>query len=324
MKAVLCKAYGPPDSLVVESAASPVPGPGEVVVSVKAAGLNFPDTLIIQNKYQFKPPLPFSPGSEFAGVVKARGAGAIRYQVGQSVIGFMPFGAFAEEVKIDEAALAAMPEGMPFDVAAGFTLVYCTSYHALVERANLRPGETLLVLGAAGGVGLAAIEIGKACGARVIAAASSDEKLAVCTEHGADLTINYARESLRDRVKALTAGKGIDVVYDPVGGPYSEQALRDIAWGGRFLVVGFANGEIPKIPLNLPLLKNCSVVGVFWGALISHDPDAMSRVTGKLVDLYRQGKIKPRIHGRFPLTRVAEAMNLMLERKVAGKLILVP
>lgn len=324
MKAVLCKEYGPPELLVVETVPTPVPGAGEVVVSVKAAGVNFPDTLIIQNKYQFKPDLPFSPGSEFAGVVKATGEGAKRFAVGAPVIGFATFGAFSEEVKIAESALAPLPEGMPFDVAAGFTLVYCTSYHALVDRGALRAGETLLVLGAAGGVGLAAVEIGNALGARVIAAASADDKLAVCREHGAHETINYERENLRERVKAITGGKGVDVVYDPVGGPYSEPALRDMAWGGRFLVVGFAHGEIPKIPLNLPLLKNCSITGVFWGGEIARNPQAVPRVSNALAALHREGKLKPRIHARYPFTRVAEAMHLLLRRKVAGKLILVP
>jgi NADPH2:quinone reductase len=324
MKAVLCKAYGPPESLVYENSPDPVPGPGEVVVSVRAAGLNFPDTLIIQNKYQFKPELPFSPGSEFAGVVKSAGPGATRFSPGQAVIGFHPHGAFAEEVRIAEGALAELPEGMPFDVAAGFMLVYCTSYHGLVERAGLRAGETLLVLGAAGGVGLAAVEIGKACGARVIAAASLPEKLAICREHGADELIDYASGNLRERVKEITGGKGVDVVYDPVGGPYSEQALRDMAWGGRFLVVGFAHGEIPRIPLNLPLLKNCAIIGVFWGGQTARDAQAVPRVTQALVTLYRQGAIRPRVHARYPFSRVAEAMRAMLAREVAGKVILVP
>src|SRR6185436_2806424 len=265
MKAGLCKQYGPPDTLTFEELPSPRAGAGEVVVSVKAASVNFPDVLIIQNKYQFKPPLPFSPGSELAGVVKEVGAGVTNVKAGDKVIAFTTYGAFAEEVKTEAGRLLPLPEGMDFASGAAFLLTYGTSDHALRDRGALQAGETLLVLGAAGGVGLAAIEIGKALGARVIACASSDDKLAVCRAHGADDTINYAAEDLRERIKALTGGRGADVIYDPVGGPYTEPALRSIAWRGRLLVVGFAAGEIPKIPLNLTLLKGCSIVGVFWG-----------------------------------------------------------
>src|SRR5215210_6729513 len=264
MKAVLCKQYGPPESLTFEDLPSPRPGAGEVVVSVKAASVNFPDVLIIQNKYQFKPPLPFSPGSELAGVVKEVGPGVANFRPGDKVMAFTTYGAFAEEVKTEASRLVPMPEGMEYVAASAFLLTYGTSDHALRDRAALKNGETLLVLGAAGGVGLAAIEIGKALGARVIACASSEEKLAVCREHGADATINYATEDLRERIKALTDGRGVDVVYDPVGGPYSEPAFRSVAWRGRLLVVGFAAGDIPKLPLNLALLKGASVVGVFW------------------------------------------------------------
>src|SRR5712691_2521579 len=249
MKAVLCKQFGPPESLVLEELPSPKPGAGEVVVTVKAASVNFPDVLIIQNKYQFKPPLPFSPGSELAGVVKEVGAGVSSVRPGDKVMAFTTYGAFAEEVKTDAARLLPIPEGIDYESAAAFVLTYGTSDHALRDRGSLQAGETLLVLGAAGGVGLAAIEIGKALGARVIACASSDEKLAVCREHGADATINYAAEDLRERIKSLTEGRGVDVIYDPVGGAYSEPAFRSIAWRGRLLVVGFAAGEIPKLPL---------------------------------------------------------------------------
>ncbi|OLD14865.1 MAG: NADPH:quinone oxidoreductase, partial [Acidobacteria bacterium 13_1_40CM_3_65_5] len=247
MKAVLCKAYGPPESLVVEDVESPTPGPGEVVISVKAASVNFPDVLIIQNKYQVKPPLPFSPGSEVAGIVKATGDGVNGFKPGDRVMAITTYGAFAEEVKTEARRLLPLPAGMDFTQAAAFGLTYATSDFGLRDRGELKAGETLLVLGAAGGVGIAAIEIGKALGARVIACASTDDKLAVCREHGADETINYATEDLRERIKQLTDGKGVDVVYDPVGGPYTEPALRSLAWRGRLLVVGFAAGEIPKI-----------------------------------------------------------------------------
>jgi NADPH2:quinone reductase len=254
VKAVLCREYGPPDRLVVQEVPSPTPGPGEVVVSVKAASLNFPDLLIIQNKYQVKPPLPFSPGSEMAGLVKAVGVGVRSVAVGARVMGITTYGSFAEEVKVDAARLAPVPETMDFATASAFLLTYSTSDHALADRGGLQPGERLLVLGASGGVGLAAIEIGKALGARVIACASSEDKLAVCRDHGADDTINYVADDLRERIRALTNGEGVDVVYDAVGGNHTEPALRSLRWRGRLLVVGFAAGEIPQIPLNLPLL----------------------------------------------------------------------
>jgi NADPH2:quinone reductase len=322
MKAVLCKAYGPPESLVFEELSSPTPGPGEVVVSVKAAGVNFPDVLIIENKYQVKPPLPFSPGSELAGVVKTVGADVVGFKAGDSVMAITGYGAFAEEVAVDAKRLLPMPSGMDFVRAAAFGLTYATSEHALCDRGALKAGETLLVLGAAGGVGIAAIEIGKALGARVIACASTDEKLAVCREHGADEGINYATEDLRERIKALTGGKGADVVYDPVGGPYTELALRSIAWRGRLLVVGFAAGEIPKIPLNLTLLKGCSIVGVFWGEFTRREPQRFVQAMEKLGRWFGEGKLKPHISGTFPLERAADALTLMAERKVKGKVVL--
>ncbi len=269
MKAVLCKQFGPPESLVLEELPSPKPGAGEVVVTVKAASVNFPDVLIIQNKYQFKPPLPFSPGSELAGVVK--------------------------EV---------------------------TSDHALRDRGALKSGETLLVLGAAGGVGLAAIEIGKALGAHVIACASSDEKLAVCREHGANSGINYTTEDLRERIKALTQGRGVDVVYDPVGGPYSEPAFRSLAWRGRLLVVGFAAGEIPKLPLNLALLKGASVVGVFWGDFARREPKAFAGSVSQLARWYGEGKLRPHVSQTMPLERAADAIKLLASRQAKGKIVL--
>jgi NADPH2:quinone reductase len=322
MKAVLCKQFGPPDSLLVEDLPSPRAGPGEVVISVKAASLNFPDVLIIQNKYQFKPPLPFSPGSELAGVVKEIGPGVQGWRPGDKVIAFTTYGAFAEEVKTDASRLVPLPEKMDFVTGAAFLLTYATTDHALRDRAALAAGETLLVLGAAGGVGLAAIEIGKALGARVIACASSEEKLAVCRSHGADATINYATEDLRERIKALTEGRGVDVVYDPVGGPYTEPAFRSLAWRGRHLVVGFAAGEIPKLPLNLALLKGASVVGVFWGDFARRQPKEFAQSIGQLARWYADGKLKPHVSHTMPLEKAAEALKLMAARQVTGKLVL--
>ncbi|HEV2983332.1 MAG TPA: NADPH:quinone oxidoreductase family protein [Vicinamibacterales bacterium] len=321
MKAVLCKAYGPPESLAIEEVPSPTPGQGEVVISVKAASVNFPDVLIIQNKYQVKPPLPFSPGSELAGVVKSVGAGVTAFKPGDAVMAIIGYGAFAEEVKADAARVLPIPAGMDFASAAAFGLTYATSEHALCDRGALKPGETLLVLGAAGGVGIAAIEIGKVLGARVIACASTDEKLAVCREHGADDTINYATEDLRERIKTLTDGKGPDVVYDPVGGAYTELALRSIAWRGRLLVVGFAAGDIPKIPLNLTLLKGCSIVGVFWGEFARREPQRFAESMKRLGRWFADGKLKPHVSRTFPLERAADALALMAERKVKGKVV---
>ena len=322
MKAVLCKQYGPPESLVIEELPAPRPGPGEVVVAVKAASVNFPDVLIIQNKYQFKPPLPFSPGSELAGVVKEVGVGVSSVRPGDRVMAFTTYGAFAEEVKTEAARLLPIPDGMDFKSAAAFVLTYGTSDHALRDRGALRAGETLLVLGAAGGVGLAAIEIGKALGARVIACASSDEKLAVCREHGADATINYAAEDLRERIKSLTERRGVDVIYDPVGGAYSEPAFRSIAWRGRLLVVGFAAGEIPKLPLNLALLKGASVVGVFWGDFARREPKAFAGSIAQLGLWFREGKLRPHVSKIYPLEKAADALRLMAARQVKGKVVL--
>jgi len=322
MKAVLCKQYGPPDTLTFEELPSPRPGAGEVVVAVKAASVNFPDVLIIQNKYQFKPPLPFSPGSELAGVVKEVGSGVTGFKAGDKVIAFTTYGAFAEEVKTEASRLLRLPEGMDFASGAAFLLTYGTSDHALRDRGALKAGETLLVLGAAGGVGLAAIEIGKALGARVIACASSEEKLAVCKSHGADAGIDYASEDLRERIKALTEGRGVDVVYDPVGGPYSEPAFRSLAWRGRLLVVGFAAGEIPKLPLNLALLKGASVVGVFWGDFTRREPREFAASVRQLGTWFREGKLRPHVSQTLPLHQAAEALKLMAARQVKGKLVL--
>jgi NADPH2:quinone reductase len=324
MKAVVCKAWGLPDSLVVEELPAPAAGPGEVVIDVKAAGVNFPDVLIIQGKYQVKPALPFTPGNELSGVVSAVGDGVKHIRVGDKVIAFTAQGAFAQQAVAPAQAVMPMPPGMDFDTAAAITLTYGTSHHAVVDRAGLKAGETMLVLGAAGGVGLAAIEIGKALGARVIAAASSDEKLAVCRAHGADATINYSKEDLREAIKAATGGNGPDVVYDPVGGAYAEPAFRAIGWRGRYLVVGFANGEIPKLPLNLMLLKGASLVGVFWGEFVKREPKANLAAMRELLGWLAEGKIKPHISGRYALADAAAALNDMAARKVTGKVVILP
>jgi NADPH2:quinone reductase len=322
VKAVLCKKIGPPDTLVVEQVPSPKAGPKQVVVSVKAAGVNFPDVLIVQGKYQFKPEPPFSPGGEVAGVVKELGEGVTGVKPGDRVIASSTWGGFAEELVVDADRLIPIPDAMDYVPAAAFVLTYGTSYHALKDRAQIQPGETLLVLGASGGVGLAAIQIGKAIGARVIAAASSDEKLAVCKANGADELINYGQEDLRTRVKAITGGRGVDVVYDPVGGPYSEPALRDMAWKGRFLVVGFAAGDIPKVPLNLALLKGCSIVGVFWGAFTRNEVENNRRNNQELLQMYLQGKVKPHIHATYPLDRAVDALQEVMMKRVSGKVVL--
>ncbi|MBI3403746.1 MAG: NADPH:quinone oxidoreductase family protein [Acidobacteria bacterium] len=322
MKAVLCKSYGPPESLVFEDVVSPAPGPGEVVVSVKAASVNFPDVLIIQNKYQVKPPLPFSPGSELSGIVKSIGDGVVNVNVGDAVMGCTGYGAFAEEIKATADRFFPIPHGMDFPTAASFVLTYGTSDHALRDRGQLQSGETLLVLGAAGGVGIAAIEIGKILGARVVACASSDDKLAVCRAHGADETINYATDDLRGRITQLTAGQGVDVVYDPVGGAYAEPALRAVRWRGRFLVIGFAAGEIPKMPLNLPLIKGSSIVGVYWGDFSRREPARVAESMRQLAQWWAGGRLKPHISATFPLARAADALTLMANRQVKGKVVL--
>jgi NADPH2:quinone reductase len=323
VKAVLCKELGPPEKLTVENIPSPKPGKGQVLVSVKACGVNFPDTLIIQGKYQFKPELPFSPGGEVAGVVKEIGEGVVSPKPGDRVIAFTTWGGFAEELVADADRTVVMPAEMDFVPASAFVLTYGTSYHALKDRARLQAGETLLVLGASGGVGIAAIQLGKAMGARVIAAASSNQKLQVCKDNGADELINYGTDDLRAKVKTITAGKGVDVVFDPVGGPYSEPALRDMAWNGRFLVVGFAAGDIPKIPLNLTLLKGCSIVGVFWGAFTRNEPDLNRRNNEDLMKMYLDGQVKPHIHATYPLERAADALNEVMYKRVSGKVVLV-
>jgi NADPH2:quinone reductase len=307
--------------LVLEQVESLSAGPKQVLVEVKACGLNFPDTLIIQGLYQFKPELPFTPGSDIAGVVKAIGEGVSHVQVGQEVFGFVPYGGLAEEVVVPANACFPKPPQMDFPTAASFLMAYGTSYHALKDRGNLKKGETLLVLGASGGVGLAAVELGKLLGAKVIAAASTDKKLALCQSYGADVRLNYTSQDLKSALKELTDGKGVDVVYDPVGGTLSETALRATARGGRFLVVGFAAGDIPKIPLNLPLLKEASIVGVFWGNFAMKDPKANMANSMQLMKWHAEGKLNPHIHKIYDLKDTPEALKVMMLRKAMGKLV---
>ena len=324
MKALICKEFGPEDQLVVEDVDAPAIQPGHVRIDVKAGGLNFPDLLCVRGQYQFKPPLPFVPGTEGAGVVSELGEGVEGLSVGDKVLFNTPVGAFAEQAVVPAPAVTPIPQSMPFDAAAGLTIVYGTSYHALKQRAEIKPGETLLVLGAAGGVGLATVELGKAMGAKVIAAASSDEKLAVCKTHGADELINYSTEDLKARIKELTGGKGVDVIYDPVGGDYSETAFRGIAPGGRHLVIGFAAGEIPKLPLNLALLKMASVVGVFWGAWAGSVPGGHKQNMDELFEMFEAGKIKPHVAGSYELEDFIEGFNALSGRTAIGKVILTP
>ncbi len=324
MRAIRCNQYGPPESLEVVDLPELTPQAGEVVIDVKAASVNFPDVLIIENKYQVKPPLPFTPGSEVAGVVRAVGAGVTQFQPGARVVAFTGYGGFAEQAVAPAAACVALAEGIDFSIAAAFTLAYGTSHHAVVDRGALKAGETMLVLGAAGGVGLAAVEIGKALGARVIAAASSAEKLAICVKHGADATINYSTEDLRERIKALTGGKGPDVIYDPVGGIYAEPAFRSIGWRGRYLVVGFANGEIPRLPLNLTLLKGASLVGVFWGDFAKREPQHNAAAFRQMTGWIGEGKLRPYVSAHYPLAETGRALREMAERRVVGKVVITP
>ena len=324
MKALICRAYGPPETLQVQDVPDPQPGPGEVVVRVRAAGVNFPDALIVQNLYQFKPEPPFSPGGETAGEVLALGDGVKRFKVGDKVMALTMWGGFAEQVRAKQEQVIAMPEGLSFEVAGSLLLTYGTCLHALRDRAALQPGETVLVLGAAGGIGLATIELAKALGARVIAAASSSEKLATCRSQGADEVINYCEQNLREEIKRLTDGRGIDVVMDPVGGDYAEAALRSMAWRGRYLVVGFTDGQIPRLPLNLVLLKGCAIVGVFWGDFIRRQPQAAHTDLQDLVGMLRQGQIKPLISGRYTLAEAPQAILELSQRRAQGKLVVLP
>jgi len=323
MKALLCTAFGPLEQLTVQEVETPQLGPHQVLIDIKAAALNFPDALMVQGLYQVKPPLPFVPGAEFAGVITEIGAEVRNYKVGDQVIAY-GLGGFAEQAVADVTRIMPLPQGMDFDSGAAFVLTYCTSLHALRDCGRLQAGETLLVLGAAGGVGVAAIEIGKAMGARVIAAASSDAKLALCKQLGADETINYNTENLRECIDQLTAKRGVDVVYDPVGGPYTEPAVRSLAWGGRLLVIGFAAGEIPKIAINHLLLKERSLVGVYWGDSVKHNPRQHLDNVRQLLEWFAAGKIKPVISERVPLSGATAAMARLAGRQVMGKVIVLP
>ncbi len=322
MHAWLCENPTGVDALKWTAMPDPEPRPGEVRIRIAAASLNFPDLLIVQNKYQMKPPLPFVPGSEYAGWVEALGDGVTRFKVGDTVAAFGGTGGFATHACVSAALVMPLAEGFALDDAAAFVLTYGTTHHALLDRASLEPGETVLILGAAGGVGTAAIQIAKAAGAKVIAAASTDAKCDFCAGLGADATINYSTSNLRDQLKALTAGKGPDVVYDPVGGDLTEPVFRSIAWRGRYLVIGFAQGPIPSLPINLALLKGASLVGVFWGEFARREPEANAKSLVQLAQWYAQGKIKPAIDRVLPMSELPQAFALMSSRTVRGKLVL--
>ena len=324
MKALLCTRYGTPDDLELADIADPKPAPGEAVVRVAAAALNFFDTLIIAGKYQVKPPMPFSPSAEFAGTVESVGAGVTSLKAGDRVLGYAGYGAARQRIALAADRLVKIPANVDFDRAAGICVTYGTTLYALKDRARLKSGETLAVLGASGGVGLAAVELGKLRGARVIACASSAEKLAFAREHGADDGIDYANDDLKDALRAKTSGNGADVIYDPVGGAYAEAALRSIAWEGRFLVIGFAAGEIPKLPLNLVLLKSCDVLGVFWGSWITRDPAGHRANTEQLLSWVAAGKLSSHVHAVYPLSEAAAALKAIASRTVMGKVILRP
>nr|WP_319384451.1 NADPH:quinone oxidoreductase family protein [uncultured Roseibium sp.] len=324
MKACLCKSFGPASSLVIEQIDEPVAGPGEIVVRVEACALNFFDTLIIQGRYQFKPEFPFSPSAEFAGIVDSIGPGVTDVAAGERVMGYMKWGAAREKVLVRSADVIRIPDGVAFDVAAGLAVTYGTTLHAYKDRADLQPGETVAVLGASGGVGQAAVEIASVMGANVIACASSEDKLAFARSLGADLSVDYSKEPLKERLKELTGGTGADVVYDPVGGTHSEQALRATAWEGRFLVIGFAAGDIPKIPLNIVMLKGVDVLGVFWGAAVERDPEGHRKNMTQLLGWVQEGRLKPHVHAVYPLEEIAVALDEIAARKVRGKVILKP
>lgn len=330
MRAILCKDYGPPESLVLEDIESPTAGENDVVIKVHNAAVNYPDVLVIQNLYQIKPPLPFSPGGEVSGEVIALGDKVDTLQIGDRVMAVIGTGGFREEIAVPAALCMPIPDSLDFKLAAAMGLTYGTSYHALKDRARIQAGETLFIMGASGGVGLAAVELGKSMGARVIAAASSEDKLQVCRDHGADDTLLYKtgglspdeQKAFSEEVKNLTNGKGVDVVYDAIGGDYAEPAVRAMAWGGRYLVVGFVAGYIPKIPLNLTLLKGTSLVGVFWGRFNAEQPKDARQNIIDLLRMLQEGKIKPHISGVYPLEDAAKALTQMAERKVTGKLVI--
>jgi NADPH2:quinone reductase len=322
MKAVLARSFAPPTALTLEDVPAPQAAAGQVLIAVRACGVNFLDGLIVEGKYQTRPPLPFSPGAEVSGVVKEVGTGVTGFVPGMRVLAVTGFGGYAEEVSADAAMVMRVPDSMDFATAACFPIVYATSLHALRTRAQLEAGETLLVLGAAGGVGLTAVEIGKLLGARVIAAASTSEKLALCQTYGADTLINYGAGPLREQVKELTGGKGVDVVYDPVGGAYAEPAVRSLAFLGRYLVIGFASGDIPKIPLNLLLLKQAALTGVFWGAYARARPQEAAADFAQLFAWYEADKLRPHLSQRFPLEEYREALESVMQRRATGKVAL--
>lgn len=327
MKAVVCEAWGTPDTLQVKDVPIPEPGPGQVRIRVRVAAVNFPDALLVAGKYQFKPDFPFSPGAEFSGTVNAVGEGVSSLAIGDKVVGTAPFGAYAEDVVADAAQAVALPADTGDDeleLAGSFLLTYGTSYHALKDRAAAKPGETLLVLGAGGGVGLAAVELGKRMGLRVIAAASTEAKRNAARSRGADEVVDYTADDFREQLKILTDGRGVDIVYDPVGGDIAETALRSVGWNGRYLVVGFAAGGIPKLPTNLLLLKGSALVGVFWGEFVRREPEAHAVNTRQLLDWLHDGVLRPLISARYPLAGAAQALDALLGRDAIGKLVIVP
>jgi NADPH:quinone reductase len=321
MKAVICKEFGPIENLSVEELPDPVPAAGDVVITIHAAGVNFPDGLMVRGEYQMKPPRPFTPGNEVSGIVSALGEGVTTHKIGDRVVALCGLNGFAEKVAIPADRALPIPDTMDFNTAGGLMLVYGTSLHALQNKAKLKQGETLLVLGAAGGVGLAAVELGRAMGARVIAAASTDEKLALAKAHGAELGINYTTADLKSELKRLVPA-GVDVVYDPVGGALTEPAVRGLGWGGRLLVIGFANGEIPKLPLNLLLLKEGEAIGVFWGAWTQRDPAGHAANVARLMQWFTEGKIRPHIGGAFPLSQAKDAIDAVMSRRAHGKIVI--
>ena len=324
MKAILCSQFCGPDDLVLSNIADPVAGPGEAIITITAAALNFVDLLMIQGKYQVKPPFPFSPAAEIAGVIESVGAGVTDVKVGDRVAASVGHNGARQKVAAPVTSIVKIPNNLDFDRAAGVIVIYGTAYHALADRADPKPGETLAVFGAAGGTGLAACELGKLLGLKVIACASSDEKLDFAKKHGADMTLNYAKEDLREGLKRLGGEKGIDIVFDPVGGDFAEVGVRSLAWKGRFLVIGFAGGQIPKIPLNLALLKGCDIRGVFWGAYMKRDPKHGRAALEKLMQWAAEGKISSHVDRTFPLAKTTEALKVLAERKAMGKVILHP
>lgn len=327
MKAVVCDAWGTPDTLQVKDVPLPEPGPGQVRIRVRVAAVNFPDALLVAGKYQFKPDFPFSPGAEFSGTVSALGDGVTSIAVGEKVVGTAPFGAYAEEVLADAAQVVALTGDTPdneLELAGSFLLTYGTSYHALKDRAAAKPGETLLVLGAGGGVGLAAVELGKRMGLRVIAAASTEAKREAARSRGADEVVDYTTDDFREQLKMFTSGRGVDIVYDPVGGDIAETALRSVGWGGRYLVVGFAAGGIPKLPTNVLLLKGSALVGVFWGEFVRREPEANAANTRQLLAWLHDRTLRPLISARYPLSGAAQALDALLGRDAIGKLVIVP